>query len=138
MPGACSELAGRHGRDRAAAAPQPLEDWRVMPARFTAVTGSATLSGRAVNIRLSRVARDGVVGRLIAQDPLTIVAIGPLTNLATLLEHTRESEKDVEARRHHGWRVTSRAKTSHRRPEFKYLGDPEAGSACWPPVGPLP
>jgi len=128
------ELAGRHDVIVAAGCAQPLEGLAGDASEVHGRDGLGDIEWDEPNIRLSELHATELLAQLIAQDPLTIVAIGPLTNLATLLEQHPGIEKDVE-------RVVIMGGASFEgnvtpAAEFNIWADPEAAqrvlAASWP------
>lgn len=96
--------------------------------------GLGDIAWEEPNVEVSDLHATELLAHLIAQGPLTIVAIGPLTNLATLLERHPGIEKEVE-------RVVIMGGASFEgnvtpAAEFNIWTDPEAAqrvlSASWP------
>ena len=128
------ELAGRDDVLVAAGCPQPLAGPSGDASEVHGSDGLGDLVWEEPKIALHPRHAVDLLAELIGQGPLTIVAIGPLTNLATLLEQHPGIDRDVE-------RVVLMGGASFEgnvtpAAEFNIWADPEAAqrvlAAHWP------
>jgi inosine/uridine nucleosidase len=128
------QLAGRRDVIVAAGCAEPLAGPLAYEGRVHGGDGLGDLDWPEPTVEVD--AQDGpdVIWRLIGQGPLSIVAIGPLTNLAVLLERHPDAEAAVE-------RVVVMGGASWQgnvtpAAEFNIWADPEAAqrvfAAAWP------
>jgi inosine-uridine nucleoside N-ribohydrolase len=128
------ELAGRGDVLVAAGCAQPLAGPSSDAVEVHGRDGLGDLAWEEPKIALHPLHAVDLLAELIGQGPLTIVAIGPLTNLATLLERHPGIDRDVE-------RVVLMGGASFEgnvtpAAEFNIWADPEAAQrvlgAHWP------
>jgi purine nucleosidase len=128
------ELAGRGDVPVAAGCGQPLAGPSSDAGEVHGRDGLGDLAWEEPKIALHPLHAVDLLAELIGQGPLTIVAIGPLTNLATLLERHPGIDRDVE-------RVVLMGGASFEgnvtpAAEFNIWADPEAAQrvlgAHWP------
>jgi len=116
----------------AAGCAQPLEGLAGDASEVHGSDGLGDIAWQEPNVALSELHATELLAELIAQGPLTIIAIGPLTNLATLLERHPGIENDVE-------RVVIMGGASFEgnvtpAAEFNIWADPKRPSVCGRPL----